>query len=198
MASIWLAAFKYLTLSGLNWKRRIIEVSYEITVQVMCDPIRLPRHVTVAFFCAGDTLCVGWKKKASHKAEPSALPFCSPCSPFVDTQQPSSQSLTELPSSTPSGQPQAFAEPTGESHVRRRKESGGEEGAQAQPRQSWECPRHHLAPASPLRGMALRPRESKPHALASIARSRSSRNLNPSLQSSTRCFYSPRSRLKTF
>lgn len=73
MASIWLAAYKYLTLSGLNWKRRIIEVSYEITVQVMCGPVKLPGHVRVPPVGARDLLCVGWRKEAGHKAEPLCL-----------------------------------------------------------------------------------------------------------------------------
>lgn len=73
MASIWLTAYKYLTLSGLNWKRRIIEVSYEITVQVMCGPVKLPGQVRVPPVCARDPLCAGWRKKAGQEAETLCL-----------------------------------------------------------------------------------------------------------------------------
>lgn len=75
-ASIWLAAYKYLTLSGLNWKRRIIEVSHEITGQVIYDPIRLTGHVPILLVCSKDTLCEDWREEAGNKAEPCALHFC--------------------------------------------------------------------------------------------------------------------------
>lgn len=95
-SSIWLAVYKYLSLSGLNWKGWIIEVSQEITVQVTYDPIRHTGWAVVPFVCSKDASCRGWRKEAGNKAVPSCPSFLLFPSSFelVGTQEPFPQSIT--------------------------------------------------------------------------------------------------------
>ena len=140
-----------MTLSGLNWKRRIIEVSHEIIGQVMYDPIRLTGHVPISLVCSKDTLRGDWRKEAGNKAEPCALHFCYA---LIGTRQPFSQSLTHLFFSTPCRTALVFTQADGTTQSEEMKgemTAGCKRGASSATAEQ-ECPRHHLSPAPPLRG----------------------------------------------